>query len=462
MADKIKLWSGRFTGETSALAESFTASLDVDRRLATHDLEGTVAHVRMLESCGVLAAQDAAQILAGLEKIDEEIRLQRFPWRIEHEDVHMNIEARLIELIGDAGKKVHTGRSRNDQVATDQRLFVRASIDQALEGISALQSAMADVAEREAETIMPGLTHLQSAQPVTAGHHLLAWVEMLERDWQRFSDCRQRVNISPLGSGALAGTSFPIDREMTASELGFQGITENSLDAVSDRDFVIEFCAAAALLGIHLSRVAEDLVLWSSQSCRFFDLGDAFCTGSSIMPQKKNPDVAELVRGKSARLIGNLTSVMVLMKGQPLSYNRDNQEDKEPLFDTVDTALATLEVMSAMISGMTFNQDTMLQAATGGFATATDLADYLVRKGVPFRDAHAAVGEAVRSAQDRGLELSQLSLVDLQAFSSHIEADVYQVLSVEGSVAARDQVGGTAPRQVRRASARVRQRLAGR
>ena len=374
----------------------------------------------------------------------------------------MNIEARLIELIGDAGKKVHTGRSRNDQVATDLRLFVRSAIDQTLQAVSALQSALVDVADREADTIMPGLTHLQSAQPVTAGHHLLAWVEMLERDWQRCRDCRRRVNISPLGSGALAGTSFPIDREMTAAELGFQDVSENSLDAVSDRDFVIEFCSAAALLGMHLSRMAEDLVLWSSENCRFVDLGDGFCTGSSIMPQKKNPDVAELVRGKSGRLLGNVTSLMVLMKGQPLSYNRDNQEDKEPLFDTVDTVLACLQVMTAMLSNMRFDREVMRAAALRGYATATDLADYLVRKGIPFRDAHAIVGKVIRSAQDQGVDLDELSLDVLRGFSPHIQSDVYDVLSLEGSIAARDQVGGTAPQQVREAIDRCRQRLAGR
>ena len=460
--DKSKLWSGRFDGETSNLTEAFTASQHFDRRLAKYDLAGTMAHVRMLQACGIITPGDSEEILTGLRQIIEEIREHRFPWRVEHEDVHMNIEARLIELIGDAGKKVHTGRSRNDQVATDLRLFVRSAIDQTLQAVSALQSALVDVADREADTIMPGLTHLQSAQPVTAGHHLLAWVEMLERDWQRCRDCRRRVNISPLGSGALAGTSFPIDREMTAAELGFQDVSENSLDAVSDRDFVIEFCGAAALLGIHLSRMAEDLVLWSSENCRFVDLGDGFCTGSSIMPQKKNPDVAELVRGKSGRLLGNVTSLMVLMKGQPLSYNRDNQEDKEPLFDTVDTVLACLQVMTAMLSNMRFDREVMRTAALRGYATATDLADYLVRKGIPFRDAHAIVGKVIRSAQDQGVDLDELSLDVLRGFSSHIQSDVYDVLSLEGSIAARDQVGGTAPQQVREAIDRCRQRLAGR
>ena len=460
--DKSKLWSGRFDGETSNLTEAFTASQHFDRRLAKYDLAGTMAHVRMLQACSIITSGDSEEILAGLRQIIEEIREHRFPWRVEHEDVHMNIEARLIELIGDAGKKVHTGRSRNDQVATDLRLFVRSAIDQTLQAVSALQSALLDVADREADTIMPGLTHLQSAQPVTAGHHLLAWVEMLERDWQRCRDCRRRVNISPLGSGALAGTSFPIDREMTAAELGFQDVSENSLDAVSDRDFVIEFCGAAALLGIHLSRMAEDLVLWSSENCRFVDLGDGFCTGSSIMPQKKNPDVAELVRGKSGRLLGNVTSLMVLMKGQPLSYNRDNQEDKEPLFDTVDTVLACLQVMTGMLSNMRFDREVMRAAALRGYATATDLADYLVRKGIPFRDAHAIVGKVIRSAQDQGVDLDELSLDVLRGFSSHIQSDVYDVLSLEGSIAARDQVGGTAPQQVREAIARCRQRLAGR
>ena len=460
--DKSKLWSGRFDGETSNLTEAFTASQHFDRRLAKYDLAGTMAHVRMLQACSIITSGDSEEILTGLRQIIEEIREHRFPWRVEHEDVHMNIEARLIELIGDAGKKVHTGRSRNDQVATDLRLFVRSAIDQTLQAVSALQSALVDVADREADTIMPGLTHLQSAQPVTAGHHLLAWVEMLERDWQRCRDCRRRVNISPLGSGALAGTSFPIDREMTAAELGFQDVSENSLDAVSDRDFVIEFCGAAALLGIHLSRMAEDLVLWSSENCRFVDLGDGFCTGSSIMPQKKNPDVAELVRGKSGRLLGNVTSLMVLMKGQPLSYNRDNQEDKEPLFDTVDTVLACLQVMTAMLSNMRFDREVMRAAALRGYATATDLADYLVRKGIPFRDAHAIVGKVIRSAQDQGVDLDELSLDVLRGFSSHIQSDVYDVLSLEGSIAARDQVGGTAPQQVREAIDRCRQRLAGR
>ena len=460
--DKSKLWSGRFDGETSNLTEAFTASQHFDRRLAKYDVAGTMAHVRMLQACSIITAGDSEEILTGLRQIIEEIREHRFPWRVEHEDVHMNIEARLIELIGDAGKKVHTGRSRNDQVATDLRLFVRSAIDQTLQAVSALQSALVDVADREADTIMPGLTHLQSAQPVTAGHHLLAWVEMLERDWQRCRDCRRRVNISPLGSGALAGTSFPIDREMTAAELGFQDVSENSLDAVSDRDFVIEFCGAAALLGIHLSRMAEDLVLWSSENCRFVDLGDGFCTGSSIMPQKKNPDVAELVRGKSGRLLGNVTSLMVLMKGQPLSYNRDNQEDKEPLFDTVDTVLACLQVMTAMLSNMRFDREVMRAAALRGYATATDLADYLVRKGIPFRDAHAIVGKVIRSAQDQGVDLDELSLDVLRGFSSHIQSDVYDVLSLEGSIAARDQVGGTAPQQVREAIDRCRQRLAGR
>ena len=460
--DKSKLWSGRFDGETSNLTEAFTASQHFDRRLAKYDVAGTMAHVRMLQACSIITSGDSEEILTGLRQIIEEIREHRFPWRVEHEDVHMNIEARLIELIGDAGKKVHTGRSRNDQVATDLRLFVRSAIDQTLQAVSALQSALVDVADREADTIMPGLTHLQSAQPVTAGHHLLAWVEMLERDWQRCRDCRRRVNISPLGSGALAGTSFPIDREMTASELGFQDVSENSLDAVSDRDFVIEFCGAAALLGMHLSRMAEDLVLWSSENCRFVDLGDGFCTGSSIMPQKKNPDVAELVRGKSGRLLGNVTSLMVLMKGQPLSYNRDNQEDKEPLFDTVDTVLACLQVMTAMLSNMRFDREVMRAAALRGYATATDLADYLVRKGIPFRDAHAIVGKVIRSAQDQGVDLDELSLDVLRGFSSHIQSDVYDVLSLEGSIAARDQVGGTAPQQVREAIDRCRQRLAGR
>ncbi|MDP6290144.1 MAG: argininosuccinate lyase [Arenicellales bacterium] len=459
MNSNSKLWGGRFSASTDSIMEAFSSSVDFDRRLFSVDIDGSIAHARMLTATHILTEEECTAIIVGLTAIREEIISGDFIWSAAHEDVHMNIEAALTERVGEAGKKLHTARSRNDQVATDIRLYLRETLDGIEDRLNHLLGAIIDLAEREADTLMPGFTHMQIAQPVTFGHHLLAWFEMLIRDRERFLDCRRRLNISPLGSAALAGTSFPIDRKMTATELGFDGITENSLDAVSDRDFAIEFGSAGALLMIHLSRISEELVLWSTDRFGFIDLGDAFCTGSSIMPQKKNPDVAELIRGKSGRVVGNLNALLVLMKGQPLAYNRDNQEDKEPLFDTADTLNASLDVMGAMVPEISVNREQMREAASQGFATATDLADYLVRKGVPFRDAHEVVGQAVRFCIDEGLDLAELSLSHFHAFSSVIEEDVYGVLTLEGSVAARDHVGGTAPKQVRSAIERARTRL---
>jgi len=454
-----KPWSGRFTEPTDSFVEAFTASVDFDRRLYRHDITGSIAHARMLTHVGVLTAAECDAIVKGLKEIEGEIDAGTFEWKTSLEDVHMNIEARLIERIGDAGKKLHTGRSRNDQVATDMRLYLRDGIDETLTAIRRLQNALLEVAEREADTVMPGFTHLQIAQPVTFGHHLLAWFEMLARDRERFADCRKRVNIMPLGSAALAGTSYPIDRTHTARALGFDAPSENSLDSVSDRDFIIEYVAAAALLMTHLSRFSEELILWSSSQFGFVELSDAFCTGSSIMPQKKNPDVPELVRGKSARVQGHLMALLTLMKGQPLAYNKDNQEDKEPLFDTLDTVLGSLKVYADMIPAMTLRRDAMRDAARRGFATATDLADYLVRKGVAFRDAHEIVGRAVRHGIDTGHDLGEMSLAELQSFSPAIGDDVHGALTLEGSLAARNHVGGTAPEQVRAAIKRARKRV---
>jgi argininosuccinate lyase len=454
-----KPWTGRFTAPTDAFVEAFTASVDFDRRLARHDIAGSLAHARMLTRAGVLTAEELQAIEGGLGEILAAIERGEFSWETRLEDVHMNIETRLTERIGVAGKKLHTGRSRNDQVATDVRLWLRDEIDALLIELTRLQEALLDLAEHEADTIMPGFTHLQTAQPVTFGHHLLAWFEMLHRDRGRLRDCRVRVDVSPLGAAALAGTSYPIDRAYTAQLLGFAAVAENSLDAVSDRDFAIEFTAAAALLMTHLSRCSEELVLWSSPAFDFVDLPDTFCTGSSIMPQKKNPDVPELVRGKTGRVNGHLVALLTLMKGQPLAYNKDNQEDKEPLFDTVDTVRGALKVYADLVPMLQVKRDNMREAARRGFATATDLADYLVRRGVPFRDAHAAVGRAVRLGLDTGRDLTQLSLEELRSFAPVIDADVYQVLTLEGSVAARDHFGGTAPRQVRAAVARARVRL---
>ncbi len=454
-----QLWTGRFTEATDAFVERFTASVHFDARLALYDIEGSKAHARMLADVGVLTAEEGRAIVDGLEAIREEIEAGRFEWSPRLEDVHMNIEHRLTERIGEAGKKLHTGRSRNDQVATDVRLFLRDAVDAIVGELRRFQRGLVDLAEREAETVMPGFTHMQVAQPVTFGHHMLAWYEMLERDAGRLEDCRRRLNQCPLGAAALAGTSFPVDREATAAALGFDGPTRNSLDSVSDRDFAIEFCAAGATVMTHLSRMAEELVLWTSPHFGFVELPDRFCTGSSIMPQKKNPDVAELVRGKAARVHGSLVTLLTLMKGQPLAYNRDNQEDKEPLFDAVDTVRDALTAFADMVPAMEVDRARCRAAARAGFATATDLADYLVCRGVAFRDAHAVVGRAVRYATDAGKDLAELELEELRQFSPAIGEDVYQVLTLEGSLAARDHVGGTAPAQVCRQVEAAKRRL---
>jgi argininosuccinate lyase len=453
-------WSGRFGEPMSERMQRFNASVDFDQRLAHADIAGSLAHARMLAAQGILARDDLAAIERGLATIEREIDGGSFQWQRALEDVHLNIERRLTALVGDAGKRLHTARSRNDQVATDVRLWLRGAIDALRDSIAALRRALLDLAERHADTIMPGFTHLQVAQPVTFGHHLMAYDAMLARDAERLRDCRARVNRSPLGSAALAGTSFPIDREATARALGFDGVTPNSIDAVADRDFAIEFVAAAALVMVHLSRFAEELVLWSTPAFGFVTIADRFCTGSSIMPQKKNPDVPELVRGKSARVVGHLTALLVLMKGQPLAYNKDNQEDKEPLFDTVDTLADALAIMTDLVAtGIEPSAARMREAALAGYATATDLADYLVRKGVPFRDAHEAVARAVREAERRGVDLAELSLDELRRFSPAIDADALDVLTLEGSVRSRDHAGGTAPSQVRAAIANARREL---
>ena len=446
-----KLWGGRFEQRTARLMERFSASEHFDRRLYRQDIEGSRAHARMLASAGVLTNDECDLIFDGLDRISREIAQGEFKWKQTLEDVHMNIEARLTELIGEAGKKLHTGRSRNDQVATDMRLFVRHCIDQVNESIRNLQLVLLDLAEREADTIMPGLTHMQSAQPITCGHHLMAWFEMLQRDSTRFEDCRTRMNVCPLGAAALAGTSYPINRELSAELLGFDAVSNNSLDSVSDRDFLIEFNSAAAILAVHLSRIAEEIVLWSTEQFGYIKLSDSFCTGSSIMPQKKNPDAAEIVRGKSGRVIGNLMSVLTLMKGQPLAYNRDNQEDKEPLFDSMDTISDCLEVFTGMLAEATFDRERMRAAANAGYATATDLADYLVRKGIAFRDAHEIVGKTVSFAIASNKMLEDLSLDELRGFEPSIDQDVFDVLTLEGSVSSRSHIGGTAPTQVQRA-----------
>jgi argininosuccinate lyase len=456
---KQKPWSGRFTEPTDAAVEAFTASVDFDRRLYVYDIMGSIAHAQMLAKVGVLTKKECDAIVKGLKEIETEIDAGKFGWSVALEDVHMNIEARLIQRIGETGKKLHTGRSRNDQVATDLRLYLRDGIDVVAHALGQLQQAILDIAEREAATPMPGFTHLQVAQPITFGHHMLAWFEMLARDTQRLQDCRRRVNVMPLGAAALAGTSYPIDRAYTAKLLGFDAPAENSLDAVSDRDFAIEFVAAAALLMTHLSRMSEELVLWSSSQFGFIELSDAYCTGSSIMPQKKNPDVPELVRGKTGRVNGHLVALLTLMKAQPLAYNKDNQEDKEPVFDTLDTVLGSLRVFAGMIPSMKVRRDHLLRAAVMGHATATDLADYLVRQGVPFRDAHEIVGKAVRLAIDTDRDLSQIDLDEYKKLSPAIGKDVYGVLTVEGSLKARNHLGGTAPAQVKAAIKRARQRL---
>jgi argininosuccinate lyase len=459
-AKKSEAWSARFSEPVAELVKRYTASVDFDKRLALHDIDGSLAHADMLQSVGLLTAADLQAIRDGMATIRDEIGRGVFAWSIDLEDVHLNIEKRLTDLVGDAGKRLHTARSRNDQVATDIRLWLRAAIDDARTLLAALQGALVDLAETHADTIMPGFTHLQVAQPVTFGHHLMAYVEMFSRDAERLADCRRRVNRLPLGAAALAGTSYPIDRERVARTLGFDGVCGNSLDAVSDRDFAIEFCAAASIAMVHVSRFSEELVIWMSPRVGFIDLADRFCTGSSIMPQKKNPDVPELARGKTGRVVGDLTSLLVLMKGQPLAYNKDNQEDKEPLFDAADTLTDTLRIFVDLVGGIRVKAERMRQAAAEGFSTATDLADYLVKKGLPFRDAHEAVAHAVRQAADAGKDLSELSLDQLRAFSPLVGDDVYAVLTPEGSVAARNHIGGTAPEQVRAAVARARTRLA--
>ncbi len=454
-----KLWAGRFNEPTDAFVEAFTASVEFDRRLYRYDISGSIAHARMLARQGIITDDEGASIIAGLEAIRSRIDQGEFDWSVALEDVHMNVEAALTADIGEAGKKLHTGRSRNDQVATDIRLWLRDEIGAIRVELRRLQLGLLDTAEREAESILPGFTHLQTAQPVTFGHHMMAWFEMLERDQGRLADCAKRLNRMPLGAAALAGTSYPIDRAYTAELLGFDGPCENSLDAVSDRDFAIEFSAAAALIMLHLSRFSEELVLWSSAQFGFIELSDSFCTGSSIMPQKKNPDVPELVRGKSGRIFGHLFSLLTLMKSQPLAYNKDNQEDKEPLFDSVDNLKGCLKVFADMLPALSCNHQRMRAAAMQGFATATDLADYLVRRGLAFRDAHEVVGKAVAFCVAEGKDLAELSLEQLRGFSERIDADVFGVLTLEGSVAARDHIGGTAPNQVRAAIGRARARL---
>jgi argininosuccinate lyase len=453
-------WGGRFDAPTDTFVAEFTASVGFDRRLYAQDIAGSIAHATMLTASGILGDAECAEITAGLIAIKADCDAGRFSWSVALEDVHMNIESALVARIGAVGKKLHTARSRNDQVATDIRLYLRDQIDDLCGQIDRLLVGLIDLAEREAATVMPGFTHLQAAQPITFGHHILAWFEMLLRDRERLRDTRRRLNVLPLGAGALAGTSFPIQRELTAQLLGFASVAENSLDAVSDRDFAIEFCAAGALLMVHFSRIAEELVLWNSQAFAFIELDDAFCTGSSMMPQKKNPDVPELVRGKSGRVVGHLMSLITLMKSQPLAYNKDNQEDKEPLFDTVDTLRACLRAFGDLIPTLRVKRERMREAAESGFTNATDFADYLVRLGLPFRDAHGIVGAAVRLAIAKQCRLQALSLREFQALHPAITEAVYAILDIEQVVAARDHLGGTAPRQVLAACLRARRRVA--
>ncbi len=456
---KSQAWSALFSEPMSELVKRYTASVFFDKRLWKADIQGSLAHADMLAAQGLISAADLAAIQKGMAQITSEIESGAFEWKLDLEDVHLNIEARLTQLVGDAGKRLHTGRSRNDQVATDVRLWLRGEVDEIGVLLTELQKALVDVAEQNADTILPGFTHLQVAQPVAFGHHLLAYVEMFARDAERMVDLRRRINRLPLGSAALAGTSYPLDRERVARTLGFEGVSQNSLDAVSDRDFAIEFTAAASLLMVHVSRLSEELILWMSQSFGFIDLADRFCTGSSIMPQKKNPDVPELARGKTGRVVGHLMGLITLMKGQPLAYNKDNQEDKEPLFDTVDTLKDTLRIFAEMAAGITVKPEAMERAAKKGYATATDLADYLVKKGLPFRDAHEVVAHAVKDAIAQGVDLSELSLAQLQAYNPTIEQDVFEVLSLRGSLNARNLLGGTAPAQVRAQVARHKARL---
>ena len=454
-----KAWSGRFSEPVDELVKRYTASVFFDQRMWAADIAGSRAHATMLARQKIISDKDLADIKQGLAQIEGEITRGEFTWSLDDEDVHLNIEKRLTALVGDAGKRLHTGRSRNDQVATDIRLYLRGEIDRIAGLVRALQTSLVSVAEKHADTLMPGFTHLQVAQPVVFGHHMLAYFEMLDRDHSRLLDTRKRLNRLPLGSAALAGTTYPIDREFVAKELGFDGVCENSLDAVSDRDFAIEFLADASLIMTHLSRLSEELILWMSPRFGFIRLADRFCTGSSIMPQKKNPDVPELARGKTGRVNGHLVALLTLMKGQPLAYNKDNQEDKEPLFDTVDTLSDTLTIFADMMASITVNAENMKKAALEGFSTATDLADYLVKKGLPFRDAHEAVARAVRHAEGKGIDLAQVPLEELRAFSALIDQTVYAVLTLDGSAASRNHIGGTAPTQVRAAVARARQRI---
>ena len=453
-------WGGRFSEATDAFVARYTASVDFDRRMYRQDIQGSVAHATMLCKVGVLTEQEREDIIQGLKEVQADIENGTFEWSVALEDVHMNIEAALTAKIGITGKKLHTGRSRNDQVATDIRLYMREEIDHISAELTRLQEGLVGLAEKEADTVMPGFTHLQTAQPVTFGHHLLAWNEMLERDFARLQDCRKRTNQLPLGAAALAGTTYPIDRHYTAELLGFEAPTENSLDSVSDRDFAIEFTAAASIIMMHMSRFSEELVLWASAQFRFVDLPDRFCTGSSIMPQKKNPDVPELVRGKTGRVYGHMISLLTLMKSQPLAYNKDNQEDKEPLFDTVDTLRDSLRAFADMVPHLMARKEDMREAAMRGFSTATDLADYVVGKGIAFRDAHEIVGKAVAYGLETGKDLSEMTLEELKQLSNEITADVFDILTLEGSVAARNHIGGTAPDQVRAAAGRAKARLA--
>lgn len=443
-----KQWGGRFSESTDAFVQAFTGSVDFDQRMYAEDIAGSLAHAEMLYTQGILSEEDFNLIKEGLAAVKAEIEAGDFPWSIELEDVHMNVESSLTEKIGIAGKRLHTGRSRNDQVATDIRLWLRKELDHIDLELKRLQEGILAVAEREYDTIMPGFTHLQVAQPITFGHHLMAWFEMIKRDRERFQDCRKRLNISPLGAAALAGTTYPIDRHLSAKLLGFSAPSENSLDSVSDRDFAIEFAAVASILAMHLSRFSEELVLWATPAFDFINLPDRFCTGSSIMPQKKNPDVPELVRGKTGRVYGHLFSLLTLMKSQPLAYNKDNQEDKEPLFDIVDTVLGSVRAFADMIPAISSKKENMYERTKLGFSTATDLADYLVRKGMPFRNAHEVVGNAVRLGVETERDLSEMTLAELQQFSDLIDEDVFEYLTLEGSVAARNHYGGTAPKQV--------------
>jgi argininosuccinate lyase len=460
LENKHQAWSALFSEPMSELVKRYTASVFFDKRLWQADIDGSLAHAEMLCAQGIIAAQDLADIQRGMAQIRQEIEAGTFEWKLDLEDVHLNIEARLTQLVGDAGKRLHTGRSRNDQVATDVRLWLRGEIDQLLPLLRQMQASLVDLAAEHAHTIMPGYTHLQVAQPVSFAHHLLAYVEMFHRDEQRLVEVRRRVNTLPLGAAALAGTSYPLDRERVARTLGFEAVCRNSLDAVSDRDFAIEFTAFASLVMMHVSRISEEIIIWMNQNFGYIDLADRYCTGSSIMPQKRNPDVAELARGKTARVYGHLNALLVLMKGQPLTYNKDNQEDKEPLFDTADTVRDTLRIMAEMVQGIRVKPEAMQRAALRGYATATDLADYLVKKGLPFRDAHEVVAHAVKTALGRGVDLSELSLADLQAFDARIESDVHEVLSLAGSLQARQVLGGTSPVRVLEEVQRHRARLA--